>query len=469
MAVVRARSSPPYALIVFVFLTVIATGIAIWLGVGKGDAEKRLEAKDKELVRLKKASDEQLVNQLLTGRTPNDTAMFVAGKHMNDLKTAILSDGAGKTPEEVILAAQAAITASGKSNFKLVGIVQEQMKELKTASDQVATLRQQLKTVEDQAAQLASSSKTAADAAQTQINQLKEQLTAATNAGAQERKEKEENATSAQGSLTKAREEAEAARRQLVLQNEELTRQLAQANETIKNLRNMIQKSSVAMTEAIAPAGKIVRAPAGTGEVYIDLGRRDKIVAGMTFSVHDARTGVRGKIDDRPGASAAMGDLEAAGKGGIEVIDVREAESLCRITRVAKDQTMQVGDLIANPVYQNTRNRKSRFVVIGEFDLDNDGVSTAAERDRVTNMITSWGGTIDTAITPQTDFLIAGSAPAAPSAKMEDQPGGVGDQRAKLQKDYDEAVVEAKRSSVPILNVNRFLALIGYYNTSIVR
>src|SRR5262249_17985488 len=130
--------------------------------------------------------------------------------------------------------------------------------------------------------------------------------------------------------------------------------------------------------------GKIVRSHPESQEVYISLGRNDHISPGLTFAVYDPRTGVR--FDN---------DQQAAAKGGSEVMEVAENESLSRITQMPKGQTMSSGDLIANPVYQHDKNRKFRFVVIGDFDLDGDGVATAAEHDRLVKMITQWGGVID--------------------------------------------------------------------------
>ena len=64
-----------------------------------------------------------------------------------------------------------------------------------------------------------------------------------------------------------------------------------------------------------------------------------------------------------------------------------------------------------------------------------------------------------------------GQRPAAPTLPVGDAtaPGGAGNQREQQQKQYDELVVEAKRLSIPVLNANRFLSMIGYYSTTVVR
>jgi hypothetical protein len=468
MAVVRARSSPPYALIVFVFLSVIFLGIAIWLGIGKGDAEKRLEAKDKELAQVKGPNDRKTFEALMRDNKSNASALSIANTQITRLKSVIESSD-NKGADEVVLDAKRALDASGKTDSQLLPTLDDYANKLKAATAEATSLRKQIADLQDSATKVAEANTKTAESMQQQLNQFKEQLTAQTNVGAEQRKANEDAVTNFQNQVNKLKEDAEARHREDFLRIQTLEGDLAKANETINTLRNQLQGQKTTLSAAMQPAGKIVRAPGGTGEVYIDLGRRDKVVVGMTFSVHDPRIGVRGKMDDRPGQSVEAGDIEAAGKGGIEVTQVYENESLCRIERTTKGQMIQVGDLISNPVYQNTRNRKSHFVVIGDFDLDGDGVATSGERDRVAQMIASWGGTIDDKVTPQTDFLVAGTPPAAPTRGGDTTPGGVADQRAKEATSYNDTIVEAKRSSVPILNVNRFLAMIGYYNTSIVR
>src|ERR1035437_2622700 len=99
MAVVRARSSPLYALIVFVFLTVISAGIAIYLAVRIGNVEKIAADKQKELERIKRKSDNALVETLLKGGS-NKSALGAAGEQISLLKK-LVEDSNDKTVAEV--------------------------------------------------------------------------------------------------------------------------------------------------------------------------------------------------------------------------------------------------------------------------------------------------------------------------------------------------------------------------------
>jgi len=203
-----------------------------------------------------------------------------------------------------------------------------------------------------------------------------------------------------------------------------------------------------------------------TQECYILLGKKDRVVPGLTFTAYDPRLGVRYGTDE-----------QAQGNGSLEVIQVGETTSLCRITRVTTGRAIQVGDLIANPVYHTDRTRQFRFVIRGDFDLDGDGVATAAERDRIVRLVVSWGGIVEDKVNPQTDFVVMGSRPndIASIEEVKDTPttgpeaGSIADQRQKEQKDYEDIRVQATRLGIPVLNSNRFLAMIGYYNTTIVR
>jgi hypothetical protein len=183
----------------------------------------------------------------------------------------------------------------------------------------------------------------------------------------------------------------------------------------------------------------------------------------MTFTAYDQRLGVRYGSD-----AAAEGD------GSIEVMEVGPDSSRCRITRATKGHSIQVNDLIANVVYHNDKTRQTRFVIYGDFDLDGDGIATPAERDRLVSMILGEGGQVDDEVTAQTDYLVMGARPASPTVVVDTTapaaaPGTITDQRSREQNRYDDLIASTRSLSIPVLNANRFLSMIGYYNTTIVR
>ena len=103
------------------------------------------------------------------------------------------------------------------------------------------------------------------------------------------------------------------------------------------------------------------------------------------------------------------------------------------------------------------------------FDAGNgNNVATAQGRLEIVRLIKKWGGLIDRHLTSQTDFLVLGAEPASPSlsgaaAALPQNQALIAARQAE-QSTYNRLAAEAQRLSVPILNANRFLAMIGYYN-----
>jgi hypothetical protein len=196
--------------------------------------------------------------------------------------------------------------------------------------------------------------------------------------------------------------------------------------------------------------------------VYITLGMGDHIVPGMTFEVYDRDEGIP-KLGD--GMSS---DNMPVGKGSIEVERVDAASSQCRVIKLQPNQTIQNGDLIANLVYN--RNIKFNFYVYGKFDLGQTGHPSDSDRDKILSLIDRWGGKIVKKIDVDTDFVVMGAEP-----KVEDftddqlqDPFYVrrkNDEEAD-QKAYDDTLDKAREYHIPVMNQNRFLYFIGYYDTA---
>jgi len=466
MAVVRARSAPPYALILFVVLWGISTALAVVFYLGATRAEEAKSDSDKAMASyVATGADRQFATELLQQKSGGATsALGIAQEQINALKKAI---GAPEQPVAEIaapggLVSQALTHAGLPSNGSLLEGFNTLSTDLQAQTTQNKNLTANLKALQDQV----DADKRNYDAATASANQtsdtFKSQLATATGATASSEAARQQAIQDYEKKLSDMRDQQEAERRNNVLENEQLKEQLAQKDERIGVLTSEIDKLRPTSNTNVGrePAGTVVRAATGTGEVYISLGRKDHVTPGLTFAVYDPQSGVRFDTDE-----------DAAGKGSIEVVEVGDDESLCRVTKTTKGQAIQTGDLIANPVYQHDKNRQFHFVVVGDFDLDGDGVATPAERDRLIRMVKSWGGVIDDKVTTQTDFLVAGTRPPSPIVTSDEPPapGSVADERLKKQQAYDDTIEEAKRSSVPILNANRFLAMIGYYNTTVVR
>ncbi len=410
-------------------------------------------------------SDRAAVDRLLKERGPGaatSSALGVAEKQIESLKKALGTDAS--VPEIVAPNGIVASTLSqiGIAKGSLIDAVTNLGGQLAAEKKNNAALQANLDSLRAQVEGDKHNYDTASAAANTSAEQFKNQLATATTDAATAQAEKQKAIEDAEKNLTAFKDQAEAERRNNVLLIEQMKQQLADKDARIGVLNDEIEKLRPSNKTNVGrePAGTVVRAPTGAGDVYISLGRRDRITPGLTFTVYDPQTGVRFDTDE-----------DAAGKGSLEVVDVGEAESLCRVTSTTKGQAIQGGDLIANPAYQHDKNRQFHFVVIGDFDLDGDGIASAAERERLIRLMKSWGGIIDDKLTTQTDFLVAGSRPSGATITTDDAStaGSPADERTKKQQTYDETIAEAKASTVPILNANRFLAMVGYNNSTVVR
>src|SRR6185369_16280755 len=110
------------------------------------------------------------------------------------------------------------------------------------------------------------------------------------------------------------------------------------------------------------------------------------ISPGMTFEVYDRNQGIPALGD------SATDESLPKGKGAIEVIKVSPGSSECRIINQQPGMSVREGDLIANLVYD--RNTKYQFMVYGDFDLDQNNVSTTADAEGIKRLVTQWGGKI---------------------------------------------------------------------------
>ncbi len=210
------------------------------------------------------------------------------------------------------------------------------------------------------------------------------------------------------------------------------------------------------------PDGRIIRVDKDSDVAYVNIGSAERATRGLTFAVYDPKYNI----------NTVTADGQSHEKAFLELIEVGEHETMARITHTNKDQPVVVGDVIANPVYHLDKTRKFHFFVYGEFDIDGDGVPTPAERDQLIRLIQNWGGIVDDQFTTQTDFLILGGIPGSSTHVFEtgtDEDKARDQKRAEDQKYYADLVGKAHDWSIPVLNTNRFLTMIGYFNTSTVQ
>lgn len=269
-------------------------------------------------------------------------------------------------------------------------------------------------------------------------------------------------------------------------QVQDLSKQVVDANQALSNFQAQSQVNEQTLNRAIETGKKTIEKltgqlskfkPSAKDSIvrnvdaritqiapdnicYIDLGYGNHISPGLTFEVYDRFEGI-----------PKMGDSDSElpkGKASIEVINVGQNSSQCRVTRMATGQTLTQGDVCANLVYD--RNTKLKFYVYGKFDMDNNGVATDAEAEVIKNLITRWGGQIVDKLGTEVDFVVMGKEPQVPTYSAEElqQPipaAKAAEAKAALDA-YNKVRDEAVGLHLPIMNQTSFLYYTGYFDAS---
>lgn len=212
--------------------------------------------------------------------------------------------------------------------------------------------------------------------------------------------------------------------------------------------------------EAALVDGTVLAINGTDGQVYISIGKKDNVVLGMTFSVFSSAAAMR---PDAEGNTPA-------GKATLEVVNISDTTSACRITSEVRGNPVVKGDVIANAVYDPSKVYK--FVVFGNFDSNRDGLATPLELSDVRALIQQWGGRVEDNLSGDTDFLVLGQRPILPPRPDASAPLEVVQEFIRRQREldrYDELYRQAASTSVPILNENRLYTLTGKTPSRIAR
>ena len=177
----------------------------------------------------------------------------------------------------------------------------------------------------------------------------------------------------------------------------------------------------------------------------------------MTFEVYSNAEALRPN---------AAGDIPR-GKASLQVVQVGDQTSKCKITRSNPGQPVVSEDVIANAVYDPTYEFK--FLVHGKFDVDNDGRPSESEADYLRQLVIDWGGVVISGeeLPGNLDFLVLGEEPPMPGLLA---PNATEDQIARwvekrrAHETYRRLFRQATEAQIPVLNANRFFILTGTTN-----
>ncbi|HTV47820.1 MAG TPA: hypothetical protein VMG59_05200 [Phycisphaerae bacterium] len=471
MATIKpSRSTPPYGLIVCIFLLVVSIIVSVFLGIQLGKAQQTASNATDQLNLFVSPGEQesQAVQNLYHSATTDNTVFSQLNEEIRNLKFTINGRSANSLSVNALVGPGGIVSQtlrqSGISNnpqlarrplLELVSVLatqtQQTAAQLQAIQGQLAGNQQDFDSAKTSFTDDLNAINSKLDDAQQRITDLTNQLNQANSDEATQLASVEQKRSDDQ---TKYVSELQL---QLV-QIQQLQQELSNNKDLIDQLRDELgqYRSPQEGANAILSQadGKVIGVSLVDGNVYINLGAADHVTVGLTFAVYNPDLGV------------GSGE-EAGGKGSIIITNVAEHASVAKITNLATDEEIYPGDLIANPVYHRDLTRKYHFVVYGDFDMNGNGIPTAHGRNQVIRMIEDWGGVVDDKLTSQTDFLVLGAPPGSPEIQTNGaatpQTTAIDQMQAQNQQEYANLEQEAGLLSVPILNANRFLAMIGYY------
>jgi len=201
-----------------------------------------------------------------------------------------------------------------------------------------------------------------------------------------------------QDSLDAIRRQQSDLRRGLVQEISERDRLLLEQKNALAALRGPGPLNAQPLAIAREPVGRILRALPGDSLVHIDLGRVDNVTLGMTFSVYSVGQPV---------------PEDGRGKATIEVASIGERTSEARVTSPpSPDDPILDGDRVGNIILSRNRGKTQQFCIVGDFDIDFDGVPDLRGRQAIEALVERFGGRVVDTVDAFTDYVVVGVEPA---------------------------------------------------------
>jgi len=496
-------------LIVFVALWLVSTVLAVLLYTGReelvaaaDEAEDRAERlmRRNEATRfnvyMDKAGDRQSLAAVL------DNERVAMARLIGVDETTSASAAANLVNEETAGIAEGAPAGADLpdlENTDLLTVVNRLQAAWKAQAQAVVDTRKRLAGVSqelDQATGQRDAEKKKHESEIAQLEKKLEQIEADKNAAItkkdQQIKAGQQKVTEVQDKLGKQLVDSQKRLSTARKESAELQRKLNHMKDQLKQFRPKVASLGL----AAQADGEVIRARADEALVYINLGKRDHLMPGLRFGVFSPSahvelftSDVEPTTEQQPGEGGRAAKAKAAkaenlareqerllrGKATIEVVGIHDRTAECRVIESAPTDPIVPGDLVVNVVYD--RNRKYRFVVEGQFDIDGDGRFDPEGRQKIQAWIETWGGevvTLPKTVAPggwgmgleTVDFLVLGVAPPRPPRGQADAAKPeVRRRNEDLQRAYDRFVSikrEARDLSLAVLTQSQFLRFIGH-------
>ncbi|MCC7408809.1 MAG: hypothetical protein IT442_12105 [Phycisphaeraceae bacterium] len=446
----RSRAGTPgimVALVLFGALFVITLVLSIVFVVQASGAKTRLAEVQRNLAQLASRED---MDSPIVAALQAERGGTVVGKLLEQQSWAMgkITGQPDANYEVTVAALEKAGVQENESLLPLLAIAQERVQaaeaQAKSLQDQIILLAQ---SVEQHQAARQQAAATFEQGAQTIEGNYQQQVATFD----QFRQQVGDQQVNLATMIDQVQRQSQASNLELRQRNDQLAAESAALRQRVQDLTPARSSEGQAIDPSLLPDGKIVTIDPRGHWVYIDIGRRQHVVIGMTFEVFENIA----SVDD-------AGLLR--GKATLQVVNILEDSSQCLVVRTTSGKALREGDIIANLVY--SPQAKFNFHVYGQFDINNTGEPSDEDRQRVERMITQWGGNIQNELTYDTDFLVLGKQPPAPIPLTDIiDPVIIAEETRKRQvyDRYAELVNRARSLSIPVLNQNRFLTLVGYF------
>jgi hypothetical protein len=458
-----------YSLITFVALFIAATVCAVIFYVKSEEYRTNSENNAAELAKIANSTETRnlarIVGQPEGGKTYLGTMQTVVNELYQMMlgKTVPANTPATVMLNEISMAVKSALIddptvemtpAFGPDGIAVLNSVQDLKRDLQNARADLENSKSIAENLQNELADLQAQNRQQQEQFLEELNRFQTGYDEIRNRFDQLRQNMQDS-TDEQIQSFQDRLEAEQARlrqKQLDLQETEgkLTETTELLDTALTKLEDIKPKPNIEV-QAFEPDAQIVRVDLQNGIVYLDAGTQDHIYRGLTFAVYD-----RNKPIPESGE----------GKAEIEVFQVNQQASAARIIKSDKKNPIVKEDIVANLIWDSKTS--NRFVVIGEFDINNDGRPDRDGRQRIIELIQRWGGTLMDDVTVDTDFLVIGTAPTPLPRPTQDEididPMAQQQYEESLQRvrDYNQMLEKANNLSVPVFNQKRFMYLIGY-------
>jgi hypothetical protein len=480
MAQVVQQRTPPYLLIVFGFISLVAIVVAVLFYMQADETQARVERLEED-IKILATSKQRSGDLAQQAQRSNKTVVEILEDRVSRLAAMIDPAGGSATYASAVGAFQAFRKSYPGESESLIPMIarlktdmqrieQRKQEDLSELNEEITVLQTQLGKARNEL----ETKQQRIDSLETRVNEVNDQI-AQREQTLQAQKREIETAyqkllaerDSRIAQLTQKNQTIDMEMRTLRARNDRLQDDLKAKKREYVQLRQKYEKAlagivdeprTVATTPegaepanvdlAPKPDGKILRVIEDENLCYINIGAKSDVRPYMPFSVYDAEKGI---------------PSSGSNKGTLLVTKVSPRVSECRIVSYDPENPITIEDIVANIAYDSGLGFD--FYVYGRFDLTGKGRPTEQGRDEVKGIIRQSGGTVTEELTVDTDFMVIGPRPTPPAQPREGadlQEISIYEDRLAKLREYDETLAAAIKLGVQILNTDRFIAFTGY-------